>query len=224
MKAELLVARERYTAALDALAIADTNPDTRLRALVLAGEALYRSGRFLEAGGAWMQVLEADPQNVDAYRWLGVAYFELGTVKEAVHYLETAAQLAPSDPRPHRVIGLIWRKLDEFATAAEAYRESLRRSPDGYQADDARYELAEVLNHLHRDSEALAVLRQCHPTADVLSLRAACLYGLGQTVEAAQLLDRDIKENPDHLKALLVRAKIALDRAEPQLADGLLQR
>lgn len=224
LKAKLLLAEGRHTAALDKLSIADSEQETQPYALVLAGECLYKSGRFAEAGSAWVEALKLDPNNVGACRWLGVAYFELGATEAAIHYLKEVGRLDPNDPRPFRVIGLIWADVDEFESAAEAYRESLRRGPSQPDADEVRFELIQALNELHQDREALKVLEDCPADIDTLAMRAACLYNLGQVDDAAKLLDQAISSDPNHFKALTIRAKIALDRSDPQLAARLSER
>ncbi|HVX16194.1 MAG TPA: tetratricopeptide repeat protein [Pirellulales bacterium] len=224
LRAKLLIAENRYMAALEQLSIAESTDETRVRALVLAGEALYRDGRFREAGAAWVRATQLDPQNVNAYRWLGVAYYELGTVDAAMHYLQEVAKLVPTDPRPHRVMGVIWRDLDEFHNSAEAYRESLERDSTSSLSDEVRFEYAQVLSSSQEHAKALEAIRQLPSTADVLALRATCLYGLGQLDEAARLLDQVIEEQPEHFPALVSRTKIALERSEHDLATKLSRR
>src|SRR5581483_454840 len=160
LRGKLLLAAKRYELALDELSIADSDPETQVQAQVMAGEALFAMHRFYDAGAAWTRALQLDPNNLDACRWLGVAYFELGAVEVAIGYLHRVAERAPSDPRPHRVIGLIYTGVDEFGPAAEAYREALRRGPDHPQAEEVRVELARALNEYHQDAEALSVLER----------------------------------------------------------------
>jgi tetratricopeptide (TPR) repeat protein len=224
LRAKLLLAQDHCDKALEELKIADSDDETRLRALVLAGEGLYKTGRFRDAGAAWTLVIQRDRENIDAHRWLGVAYYELGTVDAAIHYLSEVARLDPSDARPHRVIGVIWRDLDEYHSAAEAFRQSLARDSTSPLADQVRFDLAQVLNNSQGHVEALKVLTQLAPTCEVRTLRAACWHGLGELDRAAATLDEVLDEAPDLFPALTTRAKIALEKSQPLLAARLAQR
>src|SRR5215469_2513743 len=107
----LLLAEGELQTAPRVLAVAAAHPDTQVRAAVLLGECLYKSGKFQEAGEVWTRALELDPDNADAHRWLAGVYFDLRAVRESLVYLRRLAELDPRDPRPLKLIG---RLCDEF--------------------------------------------------------------------------------------------------------------
>lgn len=224
LKATLLISASQFAAALEHLEVATAREETELRALVLAGEALYGMRRTIEAGEMWTRVVEAAPDDLDANRWLGIAYFDLGAGREAFHYLEKAASLAPGDGWPHRMMGLLSRKLGNLEAAAEAYQESLRRDPRQADVDSIRLELAETLSELGRSEQALATLEQCPDSADVLSLRAACVYRQGEVDKASALLDEALARDDYHVRSLALRGNLLLLRKQPQEAAECLER
>lgn len=224
LKGALLISAKQFTAALEHLEVSTAREETRIRALVLVGEALYRMRRVIEAGETWTRVLELAPDDLGANRWLGVAYFDLGASREALHYLEKTASLAPGDGRPHRMMALLYGELHGPQEAAEAYQESLRRDPHQPDLDSIQLELAEALNRLGRSEEALAALDQCPKSADVLSLRAACVYRQGEVDKAAELLDEALSLDAYHVRSLALRGNLLLLRKQPQQAVECLER
>ncbi len=221
-RGRLLLAGGHPDLALDELEIALRDPDIRIRAMVLRGECLYWMGRFSEAGKTWTQVVQLAPDNVDAHRWLGVAYYELGASRDAIYFLDKAAGMAPSDPRPHRTIGLI-RRDEDPSDAIKAYQESLRRQPDQSDRNQILFELADAHHRLRQYPEALAVLRECPLSADVLTLRADCEMGLSHTDEALALLEQALAADPDQITALVLEAKIMIERGKMPTARRLLE-
>ncbi|HET6884391.1 MAG TPA: tetratricopeptide repeat protein [Pirellulales bacterium] len=201
-----------------------TPSETRIQARILAGEALYRSGRFMEAGGVWTRVLADEPENIDALRWLGVAHYEVGALPHAENYLRKVALLDANDPRPLRVIGLLYRDVEEHGNAVEAYRESLRRDPEQPEIAAVRFEMADSLHQLHQDREALELLESCDASADVFTVRAACLMNLARTDEATRMLDEAILQDPHHAGALAMRGRIALEKGDAIAAERFLRR
>lgn len=204
LRGKLLLANRRYDEAAAVLSLAATHSVTQARAAVLYGEALYSTGRFLEAGKTWSSVLAADGENTDALRWLGVAYYDLGARQEATHYLEKAASLASDDPRPHHLIGIVWQSLGEWQPAEAAFEESLRRDPARPEAEDVRLRLADCESRLHKYSQALSLLDRCSESAQSLTIRAGCEQNLGHLDSA--------RENLRHALALDPRNTVALGR------------
>jgi Flp pilus assembly protein TadD len=61
------------------------------------GNALDARGDHAGALAEYRAALEADPRSADAHLHFGTALAEAGRLEEALHYLETAARLAPED-------------------------------------------------------------------------------------------------------------------------------
>ncbi|HVX12534.1 MAG TPA: tetratricopeptide repeat protein [Pirellulales bacterium] len=213
--AKILLAEGRPDPALIKLEVAAQDPDTQLAALNLTGEALYRIGNIKEAGNVWNSVVDCDRDNVVALTWLGIAYYDLGAMREAVQYLGRAAALAPTDAGPHRLMGLIWKQLGKYSDALEAFQESLRRNPHQADAMADRYEIAECLHFLKRHDEALEVLAGFEPSPDALALRAHCERAAGQIDEAWKTAGQALQLNPHHVGALLLQASIANEQKRP---------
>ena len=83
----------QYFPALEEFGSAADDPELRVRTLTLSGEALYRVQDFQAAVGLLVQAVNADPQHVDAQRWLAAAYYDLGLTNDAMRHLAQVAEL-----------------------------------------------------------------------------------------------------------------------------------
>jgi tetratricopeptide (TPR) repeat protein len=195
----------------------------RVRTLVLSGQALYQVGQFREAIGLLVQAAEADPDAVDAHRWLALAYDDLGLTSHAMAHLKRIAELVPDDPRPHRLMGLIEKDGEQYEAAAADYRESLRRQARQFDREQILLELAECeIKQRRRYEAALETLAQCAPSPNRWAAEAECHYAAGRAAEAHRLLDQALKEAPAHLPGLLLKATIAMGEGNAKLAVDLL--
>lgn len=220
----LLVAQGELQRAPHVLAVAARAPDTNLRAMVLLGECLYKGEQFQEAGEAWTKVLELDPDNRDAHRWLGVAYSDLGAVREALAHLRRAAELDENDPGPHRLMGRLCENYWQPKLAAESYLEALRRAPNHPDNDQTRFSLAKVYYRSRDYALALEQLSHLAPSAEALALAADCQHGLGIDDQADALLDEALRLDPKLPRALALRGQLMLARGDIQAAAETLER
>lgn len=219
----LLVAEGELQSAPHVLAVAVHDPDTKVRAMVLLGECLYKSERFQEAGEVWTKVLESDPDNIDAHRWLGIAYYDLGAVREALVHLRRAAELNEHDPGPHRLIGQLCEDYWQPKLAIEGYQEALRRAPDGPDNAEIRFDLARLYYRSNDYQAALGQLSHVAPTAEVLALAADCQHSLGSDDQARASLSEALRLNPKLVRALSLMGQILLERGDSQAAADTLQ-
>src|SRR5947199_218337 len=83
----------------------------RVRAAALTGQCLLALGAVREADRVFRSVVAEQPDQVDAHRGLAVIAYDLGQLGEAVEHLRRVAELDAADPRPHRLIGLIYKDM-----------------------------------------------------------------------------------------------------------------
>ncbi|MFN0012051.1 MAG: tetratricopeptide repeat protein [Phycisphaerales bacterium] len=96
--------------------------------------ALAQQAQAAESAGRIDEAIDLYSRSAVAYRgfpasWnnLGALLMEKGLHMEAIEAFRTAAEISPTDPRPHTNIGLLWQKLGYLNDAADAYSEALRR-------------------------------------------------------------------------------------------------
>ncbi|MCY2992599.1 MAG: tetratricopeptide repeat protein [Planctomycetota bacterium] len=214
----------RLYEAIEQFGYANQHPDTKPLAYALSGEALYKARLLRDALPILSVALQENPRNVDARRWLAAAYYDIGAIDLALVQLQEVAELAPDDPRPHRLRGLIYHDFERYEPAIAEYRQSLERGPPAADLDEIRWELAHCQSKQRQYAEAWETLQGCCPIPNVLSLQAECQYALGNRLAAEALADRALQADPQHMDALRLRAGIALTAGKASEALPLLER
>lgn len=214
----LLLRSGRLFEAIETFGYAKDDPETQALAYALSGESLYRARQFRDAEKILSAAVQLDPSQTDAHRWLAALYYDIGAMGRALEQLAIVAEQAPEDPRPHRLRGLIRKDFEQYDKATAEYRESLRRDPNQPDRQEVLVELAESLLRQGRDEEALEVLHDATPSADVLSLEARCQWNRGEKEAASKRVGDALKLAPAHLDALELQAAIELDAGDAAAA------
>ncbi|HVX12528.1 MAG TPA: tetratricopeptide repeat protein [Pirellulales bacterium] len=215
--------------AWDELRYAAEDREYQALALALMGQAAYEAERLSDALNFLEGSLKADPGEVEAHRWLGAIYYDIGLADQAMQELQYVARRERANAGVHHLMGLILRERGEYAAAAEAYRESLTRQPNRPEATETRIDLGGCLLKMHQYDEVLAAIADCPDSPEVLLMRADCYAGQGkinlamETVDAVLALDA---ENPSALsvKAAILRAEGDVKTAIPLLAHAVALR
>jgi len=230
LQARLLVARGFFQPALDVAATVagagQPQADTELARLVrlVRGEAAYRMKIYPVAEREYLASLRIDPDSADAHRQLAAMYYDAGVIPASIRHLEETARLAPSDHRPHRLLGLIHNDYERYDDAVGFYEESLRRDPDQADRDEVLTELATCQMKLRRHRDALATLGKLGPGDAPDVLRAECHLAMGQRDQARRLVDDVLRRNPDDLGALILVGEMRLEDGDPAGAVDPLAR
>jgi tetratricopeptide (TPR) repeat protein len=222
LEGELLLHQGQPFPALNAFGRSVNHAELRVRSLTSAGRALYQLRRFYDSIGLLNQAIEADPRAVEAHRLLASAYYDLGLTRDAENHLLFTADLAPDDPRPHRLLGLMYKDFENYDDAIRAYEESLRRSAQQSDVEEIRLELAECLVKQRRFEDALATLAPCPPSDQRAVLEAESLYNTGKSDEARRLLQQTAENSPGHLAALMLLGTIQMESGEGEAAAATL--
>ncbi len=105
--------------------------------LVGCSQSLYVQGRKLAEQGQYDQAIERfyaeiakNPQSADAWRELGVAFYEKGDLAKAEDAFKQANKIKP-DARTHLYIGLSFEQREMYDEAMRAYGVSLSLNPGG---------------------------------------------------------------------------------------------
>lgn len=204
----------------------------RRAAATLIGQAHLFLKQPVEAEHALQFVLSEEPDNIEAHRGLAALYHDQGAEGRAIHHLEAVARLDRHDGRPHRLMALIFKDMQQFDQAILSYEEALRRVLPGRNREQhpatVRKELAECLVKQARYQDALVVLAQFEPLPDdeapVTALRAECAFALNQANQARTLLDQALADHPDSIDLLRMRGKIYLSDNEPGKAVTVLEK
>jgi tetratricopeptide (TPR) repeat protein len=209
---------------LELLQVASDVPETRVIGLTLGGEALLKSQRLDDARALLLAAVDADPNCVDAHRWLGVLYYDLGAMEQALKHLDRVGQLAPGDPRPYRLIGLINKDYERYEAAIRAYQESLRRNPSMAVRHAIQIELAQS-QIKHRDYRAaLQTIEDVPASPTAETLKAECLQSLGKQDQASEVLRKVLEQAPRFGPALIQLGSLNLESGDADRAAELLRQ
>jgi len=120
------------------------------------GRRLARAGDNAAAVASFYSEIETHPASHQAWRELGVSFFEQGELPRAEEALKQAAAIKP-DARTHLYLGLVYEKLANGERALRAYRVALGLDPRG-ETRDLLESRAQLLVHEQVIREAQAAL------------------------------------------------------------------
>lgn len=230
IEATQLFELQRYAPAMqrlsEAIKIEQDNKELREKCMILGGEIAFVMKNTPAALRTFEEVAQAYPQNIQSRRHLAEMYYDLGVLQRTMQLCGEISILAPTDPQPERMMGMLSKDFARNKQAIEHYQEALRRDPDFDDAEQARVELASVYVTMRQHPQALNVLQQMkNPnTADALSIAAQCHLALGDIQTAASTCDKAIKESPRHEKALETRGIIHMESGESSDARLLFEK
>ena len=149
-----------------------------------------------------------------------------------MRHSERVSELAPEDPRPDRLMGLISKDFEKNELAITHYLESLQRAETDLtfdQVDEIRTELAEVYIRLRKYQEAKKQLEQLSADAapsvqaTAFAYRAECAMALGDFVEAEQLVRQCIRKDPTLPDGQRILGLLAMQTGKPEDAKQALE-
>lgn len=90
----------------------------------------HRAQMFDEAVARFKKAAELDPKNVEAFKWLGVAYTALGRDEDVIAAGKAAVRLAPEDSVAHAMLGQAYFNLKRYKEAVDSFTLAARLNPN----------------------------------------------------------------------------------------------
>ena len=200
--------------AIEDLQAAMLHKETKPLACAYAGEAWFKLRQYARAEQMLLAAHAEAPNRVDTHRWLAALYYDTGAMGHSLVHLTKTAELAPTDPRPHRLIGLIDKDFENYEPAIVAYQESLRRAPQQPDREIVLLELAESQVRARQYSDALVTLSQCQESARRQVLEAECHFAMDGKERAKSVLADVLRQVPNRPDALVLLGGILLDEGD----------
>ncbi len=190
----------------------NVNPeDKSIQFLFDAGKQRYlgeggfyqKEGRHEEAIKIYKEILEIDPQCVQALSQMGSAYLELGKYEQAITIIKQALAIEPDLAMAHNNLGVVYRYqgLDDNA-AIEAFQKAIEIEPT-YLAP--YYNLADIYYKTGKVEEAIDLLQtaiKIGPAYPNFHYNLAKMYfQTGMLDKAINELNMAIKLNPQWVEA-----------------------
>ncbi len=87
----------------------------RIRRQVIDADALFKAGKFEQAGRAYEEILKTDPTNLHAARQRGYVGLLSNKFPDAEKYLKMALRLAPDDEAANKFLGDCYMRQDKLS-------------------------------------------------------------------------------------------------------------
>ncbi|HKU39277.1 MAG TPA: hypothetical protein VJR89_14045, partial [Polyangiales bacterium] len=227
--ARLLIETGRYGEAAEVAALAMRDPQQRVAAGTLRGDALLAQGALDAAEGAYRELLE-DRLAFRARAKLGALLMDRGNKAEATPLLEgvLAAYRQREATRPPGLLGaaLAARRLADFQLANQIYREAavLDRTRVDTQLEWAQLFLDKYDQKHAAESVIEALANNPHAALAHTYMARLQLMQSMDFDEADAALERALRVNPNLVAAHVTRAGMALRNMELGAADAALDR
>jgi len=178
----------------------------------------HRAGRLQDAESIYRQILQHDPNNVDAIHLLGLLAHQTGHQDAAEQMLNRAIALG-AGAEAYNNLGSVWRARGDMDRAFAAYNKASELRPN---LPEPQTNLGLLLHNAGRFDEALVHHRRAlelNPNlVDAQHNLAMTLDRMGKADEATNAWEKALDLNPDHAGALL-KFGAALARAGGTSAD-----
>ncbi len=116
---------------------ADSTSGNGKFALGELGKLRYRAKDYSAAIPLFQRRIALDPNNDEAYYYMGLSYKELKRYPEALEALRTAARLADSRADRHFWLGIMYAQLDSTAGATRAFNRVVELDSTGTNKNSA---------------------------------------------------------------------------------------
>jgi len=125
--------------------------------LLATALAHHEAGRFPQAEQLYRQILAVDPQNSDAWHFLGLLAYQFGQPKPAIEWMGRAVQLSPKKALYYGNLALAFEADGQIERAVLCYNQAIELDPNHAEAHSnlsivlqAQGRLAEAVMAAHR--------------------------------------------------------------------------
>ncbi len=181
----------------------------------------HQRGQLTEAENLYRQIIEHEPNQVDAWHLWGVAAHQAGRHEEAVAHIERALAIGGPNALFLNHLGAAYAGLGRQDDAENAFRQATQINPNDPQA---HYNLAALLNLRERKSEAIESYRRAIALAPKF---AEAQFNLGnllrdtnELAEAETCYAAALAARPTYVKGALALAGIQQRLGKPTAAES----
>lgn len=172
-------------------------------------ERHHRAGRLREAANMAREILQSDPEQIDAVHLLAMAAHQLGKVDYAAQCARHAVQAKPQNATYLRTLGAILRSQGRLDESIASYQKSIRLRPHDptthYNLGNALLEQGDLAGAIRSYQ---ASLKRDPRNANTYFNLGKALESLGKAQEASTCYRTAIKLKPDYVQARLELANI----------------
>jgi tetratricopeptide (TPR) repeat protein len=209
----------------DAVHMTDTQPNhpsSRIEAEVGRARSLLEQRRFPQALAAAEELRAQVPENRDALYLTAVSQRYLGRLQDALATLRDFERLHPGYGRLYQERGHCHRTLGDAAAAIEAYRRAVALNPAlpaSWKALSALYQRTGRRAESQEAADVAATLDGLPPVV----VAANSLFAEDETLAAETKIRQFLQQNPQHVEAMRLLARIGVKLEVLDDAEFLLE-
>ena len=177
-----------------------TCPDSvNINNLLQKGRSHHQAGNLTEASVLYQEVLELQPENIDASFLLGTLNFHAGNLDKAAELLKKTVSLKPDHIEAYNNLGTVFQNQGKLDEAVEEYMRAIDLAPD---YSEAIYNLGSIFNKQCKFDKAIEYFRlaiSLRPDDYEAHLNIGNAFkALGRKEEAEKSYRRSTALNPDY--------------------------
>lgn len=199
------------------------DPEVRELSLLYAGEALYTLSRLAESQQILQVLRQEYPDNLNARRWLGAIYYDLGAYDAATVEMKAIAKGAPQDYRPHHLLGIMYQDFESDDEAIQHFRLALDRNPPVEKKARISAELAAVLIRNRQYQEAIQILESLPDSVETHVLSARSFWNQGNRKRAEEFLKQAESAGSLGADGMQLKADMLADAGKLSESIAILQ-
>ncbi|OUL22760.1 hypothetical protein BV378_22820 [Nostoc sp. RF31YmG] len=108
--------------------------DDQIQKQLALGTQYYQSGKLPAAQGCFQQALQLQPDNANAWHFLGLVAEQQNQYQTAIKCINKSLKINPKSAIFHTNLGNIYQKLGDFQQAILLYKKALSLQPDDVHA------------------------------------------------------------------------------------------
>ena len=173
--------------------------------------AMHARGLAAQAATLYREILDVNPEHVDALHLCGVAETQLGRPRQGLDFIAKSLAMKADQPAAMANQGNAWLALGDFATALDWYERALHAWPD-YPV--GIYGRGNALAALDRPADALVSFEHAVAVSpnfvEAWTARGGVLRKLARYTESLLAYERAIALAPERVPAHVGRASVQL--------------
>jgi tetratricopeptide (TPR) repeat protein len=206
MQGDIMMAHQRYVAALDAYRQGPVDSAVMWNKMGIANHHLFN---LKEAQKDYEKALKMNPAYPEALNNLGAVYYGQKLYKDAERAYKKAIKLSPKSAMFYSNLGTAYLAESKYKKGAECYRTALFLDPNVFESDPATR------------------IAETGPTQEIATLNyllAKTYAQAGRTTEALQYLRKAIDEGFNDRKKLLGEKEFASLRDDPEFQRMIAEK
>jgi uncharacterized protein (TIGR02466 family) len=197
-----------------------TDPETCLQQAMKE----HQHGNLYDADLLYAQVLQINPENIQALRLKGILNRERGDIDESLKLLKQASKLSPEDAEPVNEIALSQMAAGELQKAEQTLRQALQIDSESIKALSNLGALLQQRGHIREALHLYQLALNIQP--DDVELRcnfAKALSDAGEDEQALQECDAALEQSDSHPYVMTVKGAVLVDQHRYEESGDILE-